>query len=193
MLESMTTYRLPTRAEATDVSNAILDGTDAVMLSGESAVGAFPVESVSMLARIAEAVEPSRRQVSVQDMYAGVDLGGKLLPMHLVLVSIEASLQYLKPAAVFTHTEAGAAARRLSAFRLPVWTVAVSPSMKTAQALLFSCGVVPVYQPEPPVSWRDFVKDWVRLTQLPGAFALFTQGPSANHPERSHCMEVMEL
>ena len=57
MLESMTSHRLPTRAEATDVSNAILDGTDCVMLSGESAMGNYPVESVAMLARIAEVVE----------------------------------------------------------------------------------------------------------------------------------------
>src|SRR5204862_2676678 len=71
MLESMTTYRLPTRAEATDVSNAILDGTDCVMLSGESATGAFPVEAVSMLARIATTVEPTRKMVRVKDMFAG--------------------------------------------------------------------------------------------------------------------------
>ena len=60
MLESMINSRLPTRAEATDVANAILDGTDCVMLSGESAMGKFPEEAVTMLARIAAFTETHR-------------------------------------------------------------------------------------------------------------------------------------
>ena len=193
MLESMTTYRLPTRAEATDVSNAILDGTDAVMLSGESATGAFPVEAVAMLARIAATVEATRRQVTVRDMFAGIDLTGKVLPVHLISVSVEASLEYLKPAAVFVRTQSGASARRLAAFRLPVWTVAVSSSAKTCQDLLFSCGVAPVYEPKSPPVWNSYIKDWVRRHQLPGAFAILTHRPFADDPNSNHRMEIINL
>jgi len=193
MLESMVHYRLPTRAEATDVSNAILDGTDAVMLSAESATGAFPVESVAMLARIAETVEASRRQISVREMYAGVDLAGRVLPLHLIAVGVEASLEYLKPAAVFARTGSGKSVRRLAAFRFPVWTVAVSPSEKTCRDLLFSSGVLPVHQPEPPASWNAFVRDWVRDHELPGAFAILTQRPAAHDPDGNHRMEIIDL
>ena len=193
MLESMTTYRLPTRAEATDVANAILDGTDCVMLSGESAMGAFPVESVAMLARVAAEAETIRRQVTVKEMFAGVDLTGKLLPVHLVLVSIEASLQYLKPAAVFACTDDGSFARRLAAFRLPVWTAAISPDLKTTQGLLFSSGVAPVHQAAPPVSWNGFVRDWVRQHELPGGFAILTQPASEGQPESNHRLEIINL
>lgn len=193
MLESMTTYRLPTRAEATDVANAILDGTDCVMLSGESAIGAYPVESVAMLARIAAAVEPSQRQIAVKEMYAGADSAVHLRPEDLVAVSVEASLQFLKPAAVFAGTGSGASARRLSMFRLPVWIAALSPSEKTCQDLLFSYGVVPLHEPNSPHSWNAYVKEWVRRHELPGEFAILTRQPSANDAESNHRMEVMNL
>jgi pyruvate kinase len=192
MLESMTTYRLPTRAEATDVSNAILDGTDCVMLSAESATGAFPVEAVAMLARIAAAVEPTRRRVGVKELFAGVDLAGRILPLHLIAVAVEASLEYLKPAAVVVRTETGASARRLAAFHLPVWIAAVGADAGVCQDLLFSYGVVPVHEPTPPASWESYVKDWVRARQLPGAFAILTGGPSPGG-ESSHRMEVVVL
>ncbi len=193
MLESMIHHRIPTRAEATDVANAILDGTDGVMLSAESAMGEFPVESVAMLARIAATVESTRRQVTVRDMYAGIDLTGKVLPLHLIAVSVEASLEYLKPAAVFARTDSGKSARRLAAFRLPVWTVAISPSAKTTQDLLFSSGVAPVHQPTPPVSWSAYVKNWVLAHQLPGSFAILTQRPSAEDPESNFRLEIINL
>ena len=193
MLESMIDHHLPTRAEATDVSNAILDGTDAVMLSAESAMGKFPVESVAMLARIAATVEAIRRKVSVKEMYAGIDLAGKMLPLHLIAVSVEASLEYLKPAAVFARTDTGSSVRRLAAFRLPVWTVAVTPNARTAQDLLFSAGVVPVHLPQPPASWNSYVKDWVRNHELPGSFAILTERPSADDPESNPRMEIIDL
>src|SRR5215831_15554486 len=70
MLESMTVSRLPTRAEATDVANAIIDGTDAVMLSGESAIGKYPEEAVAMLARIAAYTESKRPPMSLAEIRA---------------------------------------------------------------------------------------------------------------------------
>ena len=193
MLESMSNHRLPTRAEATDVSNAILDGTDCLMLSGESAMGDFPVESVAMLSRIAETVEATRRHVAVNEMFAGIDLTGKIRPMHLVLVSIEASLAYLKPAAVFTRAVDGSSARRLAAFHLPVWTVALCSNAKTEQDLLFSSGVVPVRAPLEAASWNAYVKNYTQQHQLPGEFAILVEGPSADNLDSNHRMEIIDL
>ena len=126
-------------------------------------------------------------------MYAGVDLTGKVLPLHLIAVSVEASLEYLKPAAVFACTDSGNSARRLASFRLPVWTVALSPNAKTAQDLLFSSGVMPVCVPESPASWNAYVKDWVQRHELAGDFAILTQRPSANDPESNYRMEIINL
>lgn len=193
MLESMISYRLPTRAEATDVSNAILDGTDCVMLSGESAVGAYPVEAVQMLALIAAAVEPARPSISVKEMYAGLDLTGRVRPQHLIAVSIEASLEQLKPAAVFVQSLTGETARRLAAFHLPVWLIAVCPNEKTCQDLLLSSGVNPVHESTPPQSWSSFVKDWLREHDQAGEFAILTQRIPGEDPAGNHRMEIINL
>ena len=189
MLESMTAYRLPTRAEATDVSNAILDGTDCVMLSGESAMGAFPVEAVAMLAKIAAAVEPTRRRISVQEQFASVELTGLVRPEHLIAVSIEASLKFLQPAAVVVPSVTGATARRLASLHLPVPVVAVSSDEQTFQDLFFSYGVVPVRERKAPASWPKYVKKWIREHGLAGEFAILTKRPSIGN----HQMEILEL
>ncbi len=193
MLESMTAHRLPTRAEATDVSNAILDGTDAVMLSAESAMGDYPVESVAMLSRIAATVEPTRRLLAVKEMYAGVDLRGHVRPEHLIAVSIEASLEFLQPAAVFVSSQTGATARRLAVLHLPVPVIAVSTCAKTCQDLAFSYGVTAIHEPEPPASWRTYVMESVRRLQLPGEFAILTQRTPVGDPAGDHRMEILNL
>ena len=193
MLESMTDNRRPTRAEATDVANAILDGTDCVMLSGESAMGRYPAEAVAMLGKIAEATEPHRRPVTVKDMFQGVDLRGRLRPRHMIALGVEASLQYTSPAAVFVPTRSGTTARSLSRFRLPVWIVAVSSDERTCQHLQFSFGVMPVHETDHPDEWNVYVEQWVRDHELDGDLVVLTQGPSAKHPEANHRMEIIDL
>ncbi len=126
MLESMTENRRPTRAEATDVANAILDGTDCVMLSGESAMGKYPVDAVAMLAKIAEAVEPHRPAHYGERGLKDLDRGGKVRLADLIAFGVEATLERISPAAVFVPTHSGYTARSIARFRLPVWIVAVS-------------------------------------------------------------------
>ncbi len=193
MLESMTSFRLPTRAEATDVSNAILDGTDCVMLSGESAMGAYPVEAVAMLARIAATVEPTRRRVSVKELYAGKDLIGRIRPARLIALSIDASQEFLRPAAVFVPSATGLTARWLAALHLRVQVIAISAQARTCQNLLFSYGVTPVHEAVMPPSWNGYVRDWVRQNELPGEFAILTHRFPADDPAGDHRMEIIQL
>ncbi len=193
MLESMTDNSRPTRAEVTDVTNAILDGTDCVMLSEESAMGKYPVDAVAMLAKIASSAEPYRPATTVRQMFKGIDLKGKLRPAHLVAVGVEASLEYMVPAAVFVPTRSGATARSIGRFRLPVWTVAVSSQEATCQQLQFSSGVYPVHEPEHPENWNSYVKKWLADHGLEGNLVVLTEGPSSRHPEANHRMEIIDL
>lgn len=193
MLESMTENRRPTRAEATDVANAVLDGTDCVMLSGESAMGKYPVDAVEMLARIAAQVESRRRMISVRDIYEGIDIRSRLKPAHLIAIAVEASLEHTSPAAVFVPTRSGATARSLSLFRLPVWIIGISSSETTCQGLVFSSGVFPVYNKDHPADYSPFVRTWLKEHELGGDIAVLTEGPSAKHPGTNHRMEIIEL
>jgi pyruvate kinase len=193
MLESMTQNRRPTRAEATDVANAILDGTDCVMLSGESAMGSYPVDAVEMLAKIAATIEPHRPAIKVEELFKGVELKDRIRPAHLIALGVETSLEYVTPAAVFVPTRSGATARRIASFRLPVWIVAVSSQETTCQRLQFSSGVLAICEAEHPEDWNRYAKQWVSSHGLPGDMVILTEGPSTKHPEANHRMEVIDL
>ncbi len=152
MLQSMTHHRRPTRAEATDVANAILDGADALMLSDETATGRFPVEAVEMLAKIAQVTEPHldhfrfRRQVAKS---------GAKHPLDLLSLSVDDVVDRLETAAVFCLTEKGHTPRAITRFRLPCWIVALSSQEKTCQELLFSFGVWPQKIPPEKSPWEE--------------------------------------
>jgi len=193
MLESMVTSRRPTRAEATDVANAILDGTDAVMLSAESAMGAFPVEAVAMLARIAAEVEPHLSRVSQRDAFVAGGQGLRVSDVDLIALAVARTFERGAPAAVFVPTISGATARSIARFRLPAWLVAVSPHASTCQALQFSYGVTTVHEPEPPESWNAFARGWLAQHGIIGEIALLTEGPSARNPDANNRMEIIDL
>ena len=193
MLESMTLNRRPTRAEATDVANAILDGTDCVMLSGESAMGNYPVDAVEMLVKIAAAIEPQRPAIKVEEMFKGLELKDRIRPAQLIALGVETSLDYVTPAAVFVPTHSGTTARRITSFRLPVWIVAVSSQEMTCQRLQFSSGVQPVHEPDHPEDWNAYAGKWVSGHGLAGDLVILTEGPSTKHPEANYRMEVIDL
>jgi pyruvate kinase len=193
MLESMITNKRPTRAEATDVSNAIINGTDCVMLSGESAMGSYPVESVTMLVKIAAAVEPERHQITVREMFHGIDLKDKVPPARLIDLSVESVLEYASPAAVFVPTRSGTTARSIGRFRLPVWVIAVSSQEATCQNLQFSYGVYPVHQKDHPENWKPYIKEWLKSNDIKGDIAVITEGPSSKHPDANYRMEIIDL
>ncbi len=195
MLESMTTNRRPTRAEATDVANAILDGTDCVMLSGESAMGRYPVDAVIMLASIAAAIEPHRTASPIRDELTATACGHEepvSLP-DLIALSVETTLQRITPSTVVVPTRGGATARRISRFRLPVWITAVCSSNKTCQNLVFSYGVFPHHETDHPTDWRAWIRKWFERQGLDGSLVVMTEGPSRKHPERNNRMEVIDL
>jgi pyruvate kinase len=193
MLESMTTNRRPTRAEATDVANAILDGTDAVMLSGESAMGRYPVESVAMLARIAQVVEPFRPSAWVRDqleLRAGTSSPSVT---DAIAFSLNTTVELLSPAVVIIPTRGGTSARIATRFRLPVWIVAVCGHPATCQHLRFSWGVHPVPLPEGVDDWRGFARRFLAEHGLDGHRAVLSAGPSPKNPKANYRLEILEL
>jgi pyruvate kinase len=193
MLESMTENRRPTRAESTDVANAILDGTDCVMLSGESAMGKYPVDAVAMLAKIAGAIEPHRPAHSVREALKDLGRGTKVSLADLIAFSVETALELISPAAIFVPTRSGYTARSIARFRLPVWIAALSSLEATCQKLQFSYGVYPIHEPDHPEDWKSYVGKWLRDHEVKGELVVLTEGPSTRHPEANNRMEIIDL
>ncbi len=186
MLESMTSSRLPTRAEATDVANAILDGTDCVMLSGESAMGKFPEESVTMLARIAAFTEVHLPPTSLA---LRRQMGGILVNPKTMLV--DRALEIAPCDAVLVPTREGNSARAVARWRTPIWVVAVGSEPRTMQGLAFSYGVHPVDLPEDPDDWRGYAKLLLSELGVPCRQVLLIAGPSPRNPEANQRLELM--
>ncbi|MDZ8188383.1 MAG: pyruvate kinase [Nostoc sp. ChiSLP02] len=139
MLDSMVSNPRPTRAEVSDVANAILDGTDAVMLSNETAVGSYPVEAVATMARIAERIE----QEEAHSIVRQIRDTRRSIP-NAISQAVSQIAEQLGASAIMTLTQTGATARNVSKFRPHTPILAVTPHVNVARQLQMVWGVKPL-------------------------------------------------
>jgi pyruvate kinase len=145
MLESMIENPRPTRAEASDVANAIIDGTDALMLSAETATGKFPVAAVQAMVRIAQEIEDSHILETGPHYDIPIDPGvdGTTPTERAIAGATVEAVRRLKAPLILTFTSSGSTARVVSSFRPPVPILAITGNPQTYQQLALVWGVIP--------------------------------------------------
>lgn len=193
MLESMIDSPRPTRAEVTDVANAILDGTDAVMLSEESAMGQYPIEAVATLAKVARYTEehatflPSRERVAEQ-----MRTDSTTIP-EIVALSVLSAIDKLKPDYVITPTESGATPRSIAKFRMKPWIIALSPFETTARRLLFTSGVAPYVIKATDASWETTTREVMAELDPAASLVLLTQGSQGRQSGDTNRIDIIKI
>jgi pyruvate kinase len=189
MLESMIHHPEPTRAEASDVANAILDGTSAVMLSGETAVGEFPVEAVQTMDRIARAVEPSLGyRHEIPDATEKPTIGNAMSNAACDLAEALGASAMLVP--TFTGRTASAVARLRP--RRPI--IALTHKLWSVHQMAIEWGVTPIWIPE----CKDVEDLWNRSVDAakgsgliePGDTVVITAGTAVNIPGSTNVIKV---
>jgi pyruvate kinase len=189
MLESMIEHAEPTRAEASDVANAVLDGSSALMLSGETAVGAYPVESVAYMDRIARAVEPSlgyRHELPEADEAPGVGRAMSNAACDLA--------ETLRASAILVPTATGRTASAVARLRPHRPIVALTHNQFAVQQMALEWGVIPLL-----VSQANDVEDLWELSIdaareagliSSGDRIVLTAGTSVNIPGSTNVIKV---
>lgn len=164
MLETMTENPTPTRAEASDVANAIWDGTDVVMLSGETAAGKHPVKVVEMMSNIISEAEktpkdrPLLRHIDLSNVNASVMVAASMIA------------EKVKAKRILTVTESGNSARKISMFRPLTPVLGITNSIQTARKMCMNWGVYPYYIHEFDEDDFDFQKDVLNKVKTDGSF-----------------------
>ncbi|MCX5965804.1 MAG: pyruvate kinase [Cyanobacteria bacterium] len=148
MLDSMVSNPRPTRAEVSDIANAILDGTDAVMLSNETAVGKFPVEAVAMMATIAIRTEKEKLGRNPEE-------SSRSIP-NAISKAVGNIAEQIGASAIMTLTKTGSTARNVSKFRPTIPVIAITPHVDVARQLQMVWGVKPMLMLDLDTTWETF-------------------------------------
>ena len=163
MLESMISNLVPTRAEASDVANAIYDGTDAVMLSGESAMGDYPIESVATMDRIIENVEKDKNNFNLE-----IENGENIKKIDNTDAITNAAYSIAKNAgakAIITFSVSGKTTLRMAKERAPVQIIGLSPNIKTSRKMQIVWGVNSCHSIEDAENTTEMVKIACRVAK----------------------------
>lgn len=183
MLDSMIRNPRPTRAEVTDVANAIYDGTDAIMLSGETAMGKYPVEALQMMVSIAESTEPYLDYKEYIDGYNSL-VGNANVASAVGKAAVETAIN-IKAACIITPTVSGQTARLISNFRPKMPIYAVSPNNWALRKMQLYWGVTPLVgyeedSTENIISHAMYVAKRDKLVKK-GDLVVFTAGDPATN------------
>jgi pyruvate kinase len=198
MLESMTHNRRPTRSEATDVANAILDGTDCVMLSGETAIGSYPVETVSTMANLAREAESKVEIIGIADILKLQQKQGEISSADLESLAVYLTVETLQPALVIILAKSGATARRVSRFGLSQWIAAPSQIEATCQQLQFSRGICPTLVSDrsvlaTPESRRQYASELLQQYGVDRGLVLLIEGSGTLKAEDTKRIDIINL
>jgi pyruvate kinase len=195
MLESMINNPFPTRAEATDIANAILDGTDAVMLSGETAVGKYPVQAVKVMSSIACETEKYLDDYSYKfdySTYGGGDQDTNAISQSAIKVAEQLGIKV-----IVATTYSGYTARALSRFRRNIKIIAASPRYKTYNRLALVWGVTPVIMHKfvDTDNMLENVSNIVKSLDLvsPGESIIVTAGIPYGFSSKTNFLKIHEI
>lgn len=171
MLESMTSSPMPTRAEVSDVATAVFDGADAIMLSGESAVGQYPIETIEMMDRIAHEVE---NDASYEAFVHAIEHPPMPTGADAIAHAAHAISETMKVAAILCYTATGSTALRIARERPNLPVIGLTPIARTAQRLTLVWGIETVLTGDPE-DLADMVRKATRIA-YEGGFVLPGQG-----------------
>lgn len=194
LLATMEKNTRPTRAEVSDVANAVLDGADAVMLSGETTVGKFPIETLSIMEKIIESAEEDINYLELLDKAMRTE---KQDITGMIAYSVAECADRLKCKAIIAPTISGYTARKMSRFRPSCPIIAVSPDMNTVKSLNLHFGVTPVLI-EDLSSFDKIIKRSKEITKtlmdtVEGDKIIVTGGYPFKEVKHTNFMKIEEL